>query len=188
MKLSDGKLVQTTLDGDKSAYGELYDRYARLIRVICHDTTGDFSQAEDLGQEVFIRAYQKLETLQDPEKFGGWLVSIGRNICREFRRGKFRDRHVLVGLEPPEAEIKSEKQGIDLVPELKEALKKLNEQERMALHIYYMEGQDVKKTQELLGVSRSGLYRLLEKAKKKVAKFIEAENQPMASENETQKH
>lgn len=172
MSDSDGQLVQSTLKGDKEAYGQLYDRYARLVRVICRDTTGDYSQAQDLAQEVFIRAYEKLNTLKEPEKFGGWLVSISRNICREFRRGKFRDRHVLVGLDPPEPDVQDNNKETDQLSDLHEALGQLNEKERMALQIYYLEDQDAKRTQELLGISRSGLYRLLEKAREKVEKFI----------------
>ncbi len=172
MSKTDGQLVQATIDGDSEAYSELYDRYARLVRVICYDTTGEYSQSQDLAQEVFVRAYQKLNKLNDPEKFGGWLVSISRNICREFRRGKFRDRHVLVGLDPPESEIQTNKRENNQISDLHEALGQLNEEERMALQIYYLEDHDVKKTQELLGISRSGLYRLLEKAKDKVQKFL----------------
>ena len=177
MSHSDPVLVKAVLEGDKQAYGQLYDRYARLVRVICYDVTGDYSQTQDLAQEVFLRAYKLLDRLEDADRFGSWLVSIARNVCREYRRGKFRDRHVLVGLEPPEKETQVTENKDDAVSELHEAMEKLTEKERLALHVYYLQEQSAEKAQKLLGVSRSGLYRLLEKARKKVEKFIEQERQ-----------
>ena len=177
MSHSDSALVKAVLDGDKQEYGQLYDRYARLIRVICHDVTGDYSQTQDLAQEVFLRAYKLLERLEDPDRFGGWLVSIARNVCREYRRGKYRDRHVLVGLEPPEKETQVTENKDDTASELHEAMKILTEKERFALNVYYLQEHSAEETQKLLGVSRSGLYRLLEKARKKVEKFIEKERE-----------
>ena len=96
MESKEIQLVEATLKGDKAAYGELYDRYAALIRAICYDTAQSVPSAQDLAQEVFLRAYQKLSSLRQPEKFGGWLVGIARRMCREYRRTKARDRHVFV--------------------------------------------------------------------------------------------
>jgi len=174
---SDSVLVKAVLEGDKQSYGQLYDRYAGLVMAICYDATGDYSQTQDLAQEVFLRAYKLLGRLEDADRFGGWLVSIARNVCREYRRGKFRDRHVLVGLEPPEKETQATENKDDTASELHEAMRKLTEKERLALHVYYLQEQSAQKAQKLLGVSRSGLYRLLEKARKKVGKFIEEERE-----------
>lgn len=176
MSVTDGQLVLAVLNGDKRAFSELYDRYARLIRVICNDTTGNYSQTQDLAQEVFLRAYTKLAKLEDPERFGPWLVSMTRNVCREFRRGMFRDRHVLVGLDPPEVEGKLDnKRESQQIAQLREALGKLSEKERLALHTYYLQDQDAEITRKLLGISRSSLYRLLAKAREKVEGIIEKE-------------
>jgi len=172
LKASDAKLVLEVLNGNQVAFSELYDRYARLVRVICHDDTGNWNQAEDLAQEVFLRTYDKLGNLQNPERFGPWLISITRNVCREYRRGRLRDRHVLVGLELPEMfenEIEDKKGRL---ADLNEAMAKLGERERLALHVYYLQNKDVEQAQKILGVSRSGLYRLLEKARKKVEKHM----------------
>jgi len=169
---SDGTLVLATLNGDKSAFGKLYDRYAGLVRAICYDNTGDLSGAQDLAQEVFLRAYEKLNTVEQPDRFGAWLVSITRNVCREYRRGRFRDRHRLVGLAPEQAETNTFLQQDGHVEQLKEAMGRLTERERLALHVYYLQDQDAKRSQEILGISRSGLYRLLDRARKKLEKYI----------------
>lgn len=181
MPVSDATLVLGSLSGDPRAFGELYDRYARLVRAICYDETHDVSRAQDLAQEVFLRAYQKMNSLKEPEKFGPWLVAMTRNVCREFRRSRARDRHQLIGLVPPEKGTTTpEPDPEGRLEKLAAALGALSEKERLALHIYYLQEQEIEQAQELIGVSRSAFYRLLTSAKKKVEEFIK--KQERASE------
>ena len=172
MEKSDKQLVQETLNGNTESYGMLYDKYARLVRAMCYDITQDLSAAQDMAQEVFLRAYNLLGKLDDQDKFGPWLTSITKNIGREFRRGKFRDRHVYVGDDMPEQAIVDQKDQDLVSEELDQALQKLPEKERLALHTYYLQGQDVKQSCEILGVSRSALFRLLEKARKNLERYL----------------
>lgn len=55
--LNDEQLVHAVLAGDKSAYKELYNRYAALIRAVCYNGTGNITDAQDMAQDVFILAY-----------------------------------------------------------------------------------------------------------------------------------
>ena len=91
MAASDAILVLKVLNGDKAAFGELYDRYAALVRAIGNQSISDRDAVQDLTQEVFIRAYTKLSGLKEPERFGPWVVGMAKNVGREFRRGKARD-------------------------------------------------------------------------------------------------
>ncbi|MBN1764111.1 MAG: sigma-70 family RNA polymerase sigma factor [Sedimentisphaerales bacterium] len=177
MAETDARLVLKTLQGDKMAFGELYDKYARLIRVICYDTTRDQGQGQDLAQETFLRAYEKLNRLDDPDRFGAWLVSIARNVCREFRRGKLRDRHQLVGLTPPD-EPESVEISHEQLLDLRDAMSKLSEKERLALHVYYLQEQDVDSAKNILNVSRSSFFRLLARARKKIENYLEKKESP----------
>ena len=174
MAQSDAQLVLRVLNGDDSAFGVLYDRYGRLVRAICYDSTKDVNQAQDLGQEVFLRAYERLGELKDRDRFGRWLVGIARNVGREFRRGKFRDRHILVGLEPEElpAEESPHESSDYRMDYLDAAITKLSEKERLALHVYYLQDHDADQAQEILGMSRSNFYRLLNRAREKVENYI----------------
>ena len=178
MAVTDATLVLKVLDGDQQAFGELYDRYARLVRAICFDSTRDVNTAADLAQEVFLRVYHKLDLLKDPERFGPWLISIARNVGREYRRSMARDRHYLVGLEPPEEPTErpgSEKEKESRLDNLQQALAVLGEKERMVLHVHYLQNQKAEQGPKLLGMARSTYYRFLERAKRKVATFIENE-------------
>ncbi len=83
---SDEMLVGAVLAGRKEAYEKLYDRYAALVRAVCYDATRNLADAQDLAQDVFMRAYEKLDHLRDPDRFGNWLVAIARLRGREWRR------------------------------------------------------------------------------------------------------
>jgi RNA polymerase sigma-70 factor, ECF subfamily len=78
-------IVRAAARGDQGAFGELYSRHARVIyaillaRVPAHE-------AEDLVQEVFITAFQKLPGLRAPGAFRGWICAIARNHANDFHR------------------------------------------------------------------------------------------------------
>ncbi len=81
----DVTLIQAARDGDRPAFGRLYDRYARMVhgillaRVPRHDV-------EDLVQDVFLTALRKLHMLRDLGAFGGWLARITRNRANDYYR------------------------------------------------------------------------------------------------------
>src|SRR4029079_17218656 len=72
------ELVVRARAGDHAAFAALYDRHARLVRAICYDATAHLTSADDLSQEVFLRAYQKLHQLRDGSRFVAWLCEIAR--------------------------------------------------------------------------------------------------------------
>lgn len=168
--VTDATLVLGTLQGDREAFAELYDRRARLIRAICYDVTRDLDSASDLTQEVFFRAFQKLNELRDPNRFGAWLTGIARQVCREWRRGRRREQKALDGLAatdrhepaPPENPLD------ERISMLRDAIASLPEKERLALHAFYLQGRNVEQARMVLGLSRSGLYRVLSSARKRL--------------------
>src|SRR3954469_24490208 len=80
------ELVARARCGDHEAFAALYDRHARLVRAICFDSTAHLTSAEDLAQEVFLRAYQKLDQLRDGARFVAWLCKIARRAGRDWER------------------------------------------------------------------------------------------------------
>jgi RNA polymerase sigma-70 factor (ECF subfamily) len=165
---TDAELVTAALAGEREAFGQLYDRYARIVRAVVAGTSGDWPGAEDMTQECFLRAYRKLRTLREPARFGPWIVGIARQIGRERRRTLRRDRHEFHDSQPAIAA--SEPNGVPSVDdrdELEHVLKSLNqcdERERVAIHAFYLEQRDGSHAAELLGLSRSGFYALLQRA------------------------
>jgi len=94
----DDGLIRAAADGDRSAFGELYVRYARMVHAIllARVPPGD---AEDLVQEVFLSAMRQLRGLRTAASFRGWLGAIARNKAMDH----FRASRLLAPLEdaPP---------------------------------------------------------------------------------------
>ncbi|MFZ2146074.1 MAG: sigma-70 family RNA polymerase sigma factor [Sedimentisphaerales bacterium] len=168
---SDKALIQAVFAGDKTAYEKLYDRYAPLVRAVCYDTTGNIADAQDLAQDVFMRAYEKLGHLRDPARFGKWLVGIARLRCREWKRQRLRSQNKNVGLKDYQA-VAPEPPDDSRIELLREMITTLPEKERLALHTFYLQGNSVDNAHRILGLSRSGFYRVLERARKRLERLL----------------
>src|SRR5207249_3911820 len=84
------ELVQRTLRGDTSAYGELVRRWTPRILAACHSRVGRAGVAEDLAQETLLRGFRSLSTLEDPARFGAWLWGIAVRACLDWLKAKER--------------------------------------------------------------------------------------------------
>jgi RNA polymerase sigma-70 factor (ECF subfamily) len=82
-------LVRAARAGDRDAFDALYRRYFRLVRgvLLARLPSGD---AEDLAQDVFLAAWEKLGDLRDDEGFGGWVAAIARNRAASHTRSRPR--------------------------------------------------------------------------------------------------
>ncbi len=69
-------LVRAAQGGDRAAFGELFERYRPGIVALAMRRVRNADEAEELTQDVFIQAMQKIEQLRVPEAFGGWLRQI----------------------------------------------------------------------------------------------------------------
>jgi RNA polymerase sigma-70 factor (ECF subfamily) len=170
----DAELVRKATDGEAPAFAVLYDRYVRVIRAVCFETTGEINAAQELAQEVFLRAYAKLRTLRKPERFGPWIVSIARYVCCEWRRGRKRDRHRFV-VHIPESGVQVHDEVSETAVRVWAALARLPEQERLALHLFYLADESANAARDVLGLSHSGFYKLLNRAKERLAALLRRE-------------
>jgi len=168
---SDKTLIEAVLAGDKTAYEKLYDRYAPLIRAVCYDATGSLADAQDLAQDVFMRSYEKLDRLRKRDSFGKWLVGIARLRCKEWRRRKFRSQNKNTGLNDFRAVV-PENADDSRIELLREKITTLPEKDRLVLHTFYLQGNSANDVRRIMGLSRSGFYRVLERARKRLEKLV----------------
>ena len=80
-----GLLVTAAREGDRSAFGRLYERYARMVHGILLGRV-PVGEVEDLVQDVFVRAMRQVHTLRDVNCFGGWLATVARNRANDYHR------------------------------------------------------------------------------------------------------
>jgi RNA polymerase sigma-70 factor, ECF subfamily len=174
----EAELVRRAAAGDREAAGEIYDRYVPLVRAILLDATGSMAEANDLVQEVFIRALDGLKQLRDPDRLCAWMIGIARRQGIEYRRRSGRRRRWFVSL-VTDVPCTNRPDSEDALDAVREAIRKLPERERLAIHIHYLSGQPAEVARRALGLSSSGFYKLLERARRGLrAQLTEAEATP----------
>ncbi|HEY4235167.1 MAG TPA: sigma-70 family RNA polymerase sigma factor [Lacipirellulaceae bacterium] len=172
---TDAELVAESLAGNRDAFGQLYDRHARIVRAVVAGVSGDWPSVEDMTQESFLRAYRLLPKLRDADRFALWIVGIARHVARERRRSLRRDRHEFRPqptdtISPIDAETEaSDRDQLELVMR---RLAQLPDDERLAIHVFFLEQQNARQAAELAGLSRSGFYALVQRALARLATQI----------------
>lgn len=131
-------LVEEARRGNQAAFGDLVLRYERrLIRVISQFVR-DQDQAQDLAQETFLRAYQRLDQFDPSRRFGPWLFRIGVNLTLDYlrkqkRRGWWSLFTDASADRTPDPATADPRQALDLSQEVRAVLQRLPEKHRTVL-------------------------------------------------------
>lgn len=78
---TDAELIRLSRQGDQRAFGLIVERYQSLVCSIAYNRSGNLALSEDLAQEAFILAWQKLDDLKDVSSFKSWICTIVRNLA-----------------------------------------------------------------------------------------------------------
>jgi RNA polymerase sigma-70 factor (ECF subfamily) len=176
-------ITRTLLYDDRNAYGALVRRHSATIRSFLRKLTGgDFALADDLAQETFVRAYQKLSTFRGQARFSSWLFRIATNLflshCRRAKRRTEVAQRATVAKEAENAaalagkeRTADEKKALHL--DLEKALGTLTEKQRVALSLAYFSGLSHREAAALLacpvGTFKSIVLRAKEKLRPRLA-------------------
>ncbi len=85
-------LIERAKSGDSSAFRQLVEKNKRKIYGVCFELTGEHESANDLSQEVFVKAYQNLDAFRSEAKFSSWLYRIAVNLHINQTRRKLFSR------------------------------------------------------------------------------------------------
>ena len=88
IRYPEAQLVAMTVQGDLDAYNELVERFQNAVRNRALAVVNDYQAAEDIAQEAFIKAYNALRELEDPNRFAGWLMTIVQHTALDFVRAR----------------------------------------------------------------------------------------------------
>src|SRR5271170_3170283 len=170
---SDSTLVGQSLSGNREAFGAIVARYQSLVCSLAFSATGSLSQSEDLAQETFVAAWEKLSELREPEKLRAWLCGIARNLINNSLRKSGREpSHRAESLEeiseshspepwPAEQAISNEEAAI-----LWRSLERIPEIYREPLVLFYREHQSVETVAQNLELTGDAVRQRLSRGRK----------------------
>ncbi|MCC6488866.1 MAG: RNA polymerase sigma factor, partial [Candidatus Hydrogenedentes bacterium] len=178
--MSDADLVRLVLRGNRDRFTELVDRYVPMLRGLCASYVADTSAQQDLVQEVFVYAYERLGVLRDGDRFGPWLARIGRSHCIDWLRKQRREVRARdqAAVHTPAPRIENG-ETLAMRRELREWVRARVEQlplkTREAMVLCYIEGYDSAEAARFLGVREAALRKRLEYGRKLVGEKVCAE-------------
>ena len=152
MPVSDEALIaQVHAVNDMTAFGDLVERHQeRVRRTLLRLTAGDRMTADDLAQDTFMRAYDKLSTYRGPNTFGPWLTRIATTLFLQIKRKEKTARTALaeLGAEEPPVSRQPEAAAVDL----DKALAVLKPDERTVVVLCFGEGMSHSEAAEATGM------------------------------------
>ena len=178
MEQKDAKLIQRVLQGDPDAFAPLVKKYQKGVHALVWRKIGDFHTAQEITQDAFLNAYQKLSTLKNPNLFAGWLYVIASNLCLDWLRKNRLPMESLDTENTSEVDKVSYSQYIVEKQEteadetrreiVKELLQKLPESERTVMTLHYLGEMTIKTISEFLGVSPNTVKSRLNRARNRL--------------------
>ena len=179
MKHEDVELINRILAGDENAFVSLVNKYQKQVHALAWRKIGDFHIAEEITQDTFLKVYQKLATLKDPNQFSGWLYVIATNQCRAWLRKKRIETEPLdetdvEKIEEAYSRYVAEEQSKATVETQREVVKKLlaklKESERTVMTLHYLGEMTIEEISRFLGVSTSAIKLRLHRARQRLKK------------------
>lgn len=168
------ELVSLAQSGDREAQSALYERYRESALALAYRKTGNWDEAEELVQDVFIHAFDRIEQLRVPEAFGGWL----RQIVRRMSINRLTRRKVAVSMECEtlDAVHCSDDTPLDDVldgerkAQVRSGLGRLRDLDRETLEAFYIGGQSLIEMAEHFEAPIGTIKRRLHVARKRLAR------------------
>ena len=180
----DVQLIHKILSGDDAAFSVLVNKYQKSVHALAWRKIKDFHYAEEIVQDTFLKAYQKLPTLENPNQFASWLHVIANRLCIDWLRKQTRrqaQKLVMQSLEdtpPEEIEESSYTQHVseqrmaertECYHEISEKLlERLPENERAVVTLFYLDEMSTKEIGQFMGVSVNTITSRLQRARKRL--------------------
>lgn len=163
-------LIDRILAGDKQAYAVLVDRYKSYAFTIAFKILDNRAEAEEAAQDSFIKAFHYLKGFNRKAKFSTWLYRIVFNTAISYKR---KDRQVFQSIENSIVEY-SEQADKDMEREDKQvfvaqAMDKLNEADKLAIQLFYIQEFSLDEVAELMGQPTNTIKVRIHRARQRLA-------------------
>ena len=185
MEWTDEAAAAETRRGDRNAFRVLVDRHSRAVFRLGYRMTGNESDAEDVVQETFLRAYKQIKHFDGRSSFSTWIYRICANCALDLiraRKTRERQRETLVdgkatswidriAAREPDPERLTHSAQISRL--LQPALEQLSEMERVAFTLRHFEGCNVEEIARTLGVQQNAAKHSVFRAVQKLRRALE---------------
>lgn len=183
--LSDSAIVARVLEGNTDEFESLVTRYkAHVMKIVCRHAP--YQEAEELAQEVFVRAFTSLGTFGEKSGFRQWLSAVAVRTCYDFWRKRYRSREMPLSeltdnhhqwleraAEGPATADFAQGQGRKEAEEiLRWALARLGPEDRMVLELTHLQGYSGAKAADLLGWSVANVKVRAHRSRKKLRRIL----------------
>lgn len=172
------QLVRAAQLGDRASQSALYERYRGSALALAYRKLCNWDEAEELVQDVFIHAFDRLEQLRVPEAFGGWL----RQIVRRMAINRLTRRRAVVAMENETLESVfaygetplDEVLDNERIEQVQDGLQRLGEIDRKTLEAFYIGGQSLIEMAVHFDAPIGTIKRRLHVARKRLAREMES--------------
>jgi len=173
--------IEAIQNGDPAPYAFIVEEYQHMAYTIALRILGNAEDAEDVAQEGFIRAYQKINQFQFRSKFSTWLYTIVyRTAISKLKEGRLNifsisdevnEHYTLDSPQLEQLEVKEEQQFV------KQAILRLPKPEALVITLFYLNENSLKEIQEITGLSSALIKIRLFRGRKKLERELRGLNE-----------
>ena len=166
-------LVERSVAGDQQAFEALIGMYWRRAEAVAAAVVnGDQAAVDDVVQEAFVKAYEKLATLHETHRFAPWLMRIVRNEAVTWLRkhAKVKSQHIdeSVAGQTDDQDMETDP-WVGLLPQ---ALENMRKADREIIYLKYQAQLDYQQLSESLGISLPAVEKRLYRARRRLEKIL----------------
>jgi RNA polymerase sigma factor (sigma-70 family) len=174
MQVEERTLVLQAASGNVDAFSQLISIYSNAVYAVVFSRISDFHSAEDVAQDVFVKAWYNLNQLNDPEKFGGWILTISRNQALDWLRKskpeqEYTEAHSDMAISGSTEDEIINKENNQIV---RAALNHLEEKYKLVAVMYFLSGFNTREISKFLGIGLSAVESRLRRSKEKLKKEL----------------
>ncbi len=175
--------IEQTLRGDQASFNRLMHRYGGAVYNLAYRMLGNAQDAEDASQEIFLRAYLRLESFDRARRFSTWLLSIASNYCIDrLRRRKFTWMTLDdVAFSLPSTERGPERSALDHDRQaiVQRALQQLPDHYRLVTILFYWYDLSYDEIVQVTGLPESTIKTRLHRARRMLAEALGPEERTL---------
>jgi RNA polymerase sigma factor (sigma-70 family) len=170
--------IESVRKGNVQAFSNLVDKYQKLIYTLALKLLKRPEDAEEMAQDTFVKAFQKLDTYEGKSKFSTWLFSITYNACiSELRKRRVEFKSLDDTRISDQDELKMHDYYREVKKEDQEkylnlALEKLPEDDQVLVTLYYYENQSMDEISTITGLTVSNIKVKIHRSRKKMYKIL----------------